>query len=171
MTSEITLRAPIREDGGEVYRLIGQCPPLDTNSLYCNLLQCTHFADTSVAALQAGQLVGFVSGYILPGRKGTLFIWQVAVGEQARGRGLASVMLAHILDREHCREVCFVETTITESNTASWALFRGFAEHRAAQLESRVLFDGDRHFAGAHASELLVRIGPLTQCESLRASA
>ncbi|MDA3870409.1 MAG: diaminobutyrate acetyltransferase, partial [Gammaproteobacteria bacterium] len=89
----IELRKPISTDGAAVHRLISQCPPLDTNSMYCNLLQCTHFADTSVAAVQENELVGFVSGYIVPQRADTLFVWQVAVGDKARGQGLAGRML------------------------------------------------------------------------------
>jgi L-2,4-diaminobutyric acid acetyltransferase len=171
MHSEIVLRVPTPEDGTRVHQLIGRCPPLDTNSTYCNLLQCSHFAETSVAAVMADQLVGFVSGYILPGREDTLFIWQVAVGEQARGRGLAGQMLAHIVGRERCRNVRFLETTITEDNTASWALFGGFAERREAPMEQRVMFDAQAHFGGQHASEMLVRIGPFGAAARARATA
>ncbi|MBA6412571.1 diaminobutyrate acetyltransferase [Parahaliea sp. F7430] len=160
MDSELTLRVPTREDGNAVYKLIERCPPLDVNSMYCNLLQCSHFAETSVAALLNGELVGFVSGYIVPGKEDTLFIWQVAVGEQARGRGLAGKMLAAIVDREGCSSVNNMQTTITEDNEASWALFRGFAERRRAPLSHELMFDEKKHFGGAHASEMLVKIGP-----------
>jgi L-2,4-diaminobutyric acid acetyltransferase len=170
MPSDVTLRVPTREDGNPVHQLIESCPPLDTNSTYCNLLQCSHFADTSVAAVLDGQLVGFVSGYIVPGRDDTLFIWQVAVGEQARGRGLASQMLAHIVDRDHCRAVRYMETTITEDNTASWALFQRFADGRAADLERSVMFDEQAHFGGKHPSEMLVRIGPFGAGSQVKAA-
>jgi L-2,4-diaminobutyric acid acetyltransferase len=163
MASDILLRVPTREDGRAAHQLIGCCPPLDTNSMYCNLLQCSHFAETSVAAQMGGELVGFVSGYIIPGRDDTLFIWQVAVGEKARGRGLASRMLDHIAGRERCRDVSYLETTITEDNKASWALFTRFAERRGAELDSSVMFDEQLHFGGEHASEMLVRIGPFVQ--------
>src|SRR3546814_14667808 len=44
------LRTPLTEDGPSISRLVGDCPPLDVNSAYCNLLQCTHFVDTTVVA-------------------------------------------------------------------------------------------------------------------------
>src|SRR5690606_15070663 len=53
-------------DGSDVYKLISCCQPLDTNSMYCNLMQCSHFAQTVVAAEMNGELVGFISGYRLP---------------------------------------------------------------------------------------------------------
>ena len=45
------------EDGLAVNRLIASCPPLDTNSTYCNFLQCLHFAETSVLAEKDGKVV------------------------------------------------------------------------------------------------------------------
>jgi L-2,4-diaminobutyric acid acetyltransferase len=60
---EITFRSPDVQDGLAVHRLISQCPPLDTNSSYCNFLQASHFSATSVAAEIDGQLCGFISGY------------------------------------------------------------------------------------------------------------
>lgn len=157
----INLRAPAAEDGAAVYELIAQCPPLDTNSMYCNLLQCTHFSATSVAAELNDDIVGFISGYIQPDQPDTLFIWQVAVGEKARGQGLAGRMLRDILARTACDEVKFIETTITPDNRASWALFESLAKKLDAELNHSVMFDRQQHFAGQHETEMLVRIGPI----------
>lgn len=157
----INLRAPAAEDGAAVYELIAQCPPLDTNSMYCNLLQCTHFSATSVAAELNDDIVGFVSGYIQPDKPDTLFIWQVAVGEKARGQGLAGRMLRDILARAACDQVKFIETTITPDNRASWALFESLANKLGAELNHSVMFDRQQHFAGQHETEMLVRIGPI----------
>ena len=159
----IILRLPTLEDGMSVFRLIESCPPLDTNSSYCNLLQCSHFASTSVAAEMGDDLAGFISGYILPERTNTLFVWQVAVAAQARGMGLASRMLTHILDRPHCEDIDYLETTITQDNQASWALFNGLAMKFSAGLQSSVWLDKETHFAGQHDSEKLVRIGPFNK--------
>lgn len=156
---------PSKEDGWAVSQLVKDCPPLDSNSVYCNLLQCHHFAETSVAVKLDSKLVGFVSGYLLPNKPNTLFVWQVAVSESARGKGLASQMLGHILARDICKSVEFVETTITEANQASWALFRRLADTYASPLSEEVLFDQDTHFSGHHDSEMLVKVGPLKRSE------
>lgn len=144
-----------------VFSLISSCPPLDTNSSYCNLLQCSHFANTSVAAEKSGSLVGFISGYIIPDRPDTLFIWQVAVSDQARGLGLASRMLEHILNRSRSTSIQYLETTITQENDASWALFKRLSRSYNANFTSSIWMDRDKHFEGLHDSEELVRIGPL----------
>lgn len=162
MSKSIELRTPTLSDGMEVFRLVERCPPLDANSSYCNFLQCGHFSTTSVAAEMNGEIVGFISGYIKPGQENTLFIWQVAVDERARGQGLASKMLMHILQRAQCQQVSHLETTITEDNEGSWALFKRFAKTLSADLQSSIFLDKQIHFDGAHDSESLVRIGPFT---------
>lgn len=159
--STIALRKPTADDGKRVHALVRDCKPLDENSLYCNLLQCTHFAGTSVAAVANGELVGFISGYIRPDQQDTLFIWQVAVGQQARGRGLGRQMLGELLKRPETTKVHFIETTITPDNDASWGLFRSFTRHHNTSAEESVLFESLRHFGAKHKGEYLLRIGPL----------
>jgi L-2,4-diaminobutyric acid acetyltransferase len=144
-----------------VFHLIESCPPLDVNSSYCNLLHCSHFAKTSVAAYAHKDLIGFISGYLIPERPDTLFIWQVAIAKQARGLGLASQMLAHLIARPQSGMVNYVETTITQDNQASWALFKSLAKTRSAEFQSAEWMDKKAHFAGLHDSEALIRIGPL----------
>ena len=165
-SQSIDLRVPALSDGMPIFRLIQRCPPLDTNSSYCNFLQSGHFFNTSVAADLDGKLVGFISGYRLPERSDTLFIWQVAVDEAARGLGLASKMLTHILDRPSCRGISHLETTITQENEPSWRLFKGLARNMNASLQSSVWLDKKIHFDGQHDSELLVRIGPFNLDQS-----
>ncbi len=148
-------------DGMALHKLVRECPPLDPNSSYCNLLQCSHFSSTSIAAVHAGRLVGSVTGYRIPDRPDTLFVWQVAVHPDARGRGLARAMLEELLGQAAMRDVRFVETSITAGNEASWRLFAGFAAGRHAGMERSVMFDQALHFQGAHDTEYLVRVGPL----------
>lgn len=175
-----TLRPPRAADGGAVHDLIARCPPLDTNSLYCNLLQCTHFAETCVVAEAGSRIVGFVSGYRIPRQTAnrstddaaeTLFIWQVAVDSTARGQGLGKRMLTYLLERRDLAGSAELHTTITPSNRASWALFESFARDRGATLDRQVLFDRDAHLDGSHESEMLVRIGSISSTENYRKTA
>lgn len=156
----INLRPPLPEDGASAFKLIANCPPLDSNSLYCNLLQCSHFSSTSVVALSQDEVVGFISAYVVPDRPNVLFVWQVAVGCQARGQGLATRMLQHILDRPFCNEIEYLETTITESNQASWGLFKSLSSKLNTELQHSVMFEREQHLDNAHDTEMLVRIGP-----------
>lgn len=155
------VRLPTAADGPAVHDLIARCPPLDANSLYCNLLQCCHFAGTCVVAEIDGRIAGWVSGYIRPDSPSCLFIWQVAVAPEARGHGLGQRMIREILRREASRPVTRIQSTITETNAASWSLFQALADDLGAQLQRRSGFDTQTHFSGRNPTEHLVDIGPL----------
>lgn len=162
------LTVPDIRHGAAVTDLIARCPPLDPNSAYCNLLQCLHFAGTSIVALDdADEVVGFVSAYRLPDSPQVLFVWQVAVAPAWRGSGLARAMVLGILRRPACAGVSWLETSITRSNRASWSFFKKLADCLGCPMEggSQVLFDRQLHFHGQHDSELQVRLGPFGAVE------
>lgn len=151
-------------DGAALWRIARDSKALDLNSSYSYLLWCRDFAATSaVARDERGEPVGFVTGYVRPDRPRTLLVWQVAVDETHRGRGLAGALLDGLAVRA-CAEhlITAVETTITPGNTASERLFAAFAERHDADLEREVLFDAGLFPDGPHDPEVLYRIGPLS---------
>lgn len=162
-------RQPIHLDGTAVHALIKRCPPLDENSIYCNLLQCRDFAETSILVqTDQGEVVGFVSGYIPPNRPKTLFIWQVALDKNYRGKGIAIEMLSRLFSRNS--QSLYVETTISPSNQASQSLFQRFFAKHHMPYESSVLFERDVHFLGEHEDEVLYVAGPAKQFSPIHAA-
>jgi L-2,4-diaminobutyric acid acetyltransferase len=150
------IRIPDPAEGLSIHRLVSDSPPLDPNSVYCNLLQCTHFATTCRVAVSGDQIVAFVTGYRKPADPDVLFIWQVCASEAVRGQGIAQRLIESILDEE--AGLTALETTITESNRSSWRLFEAVSNQRQGTMESSPFFLKDRHFGGLHDTEFLVRI-------------
>lgn len=157
---DISLRTPVPEDGAPIHNLIRKSAFLDDNSLYCYLVIATHFSQTTVVATMGDDLVGVVTGYIPPEQPDTLFVWQVAVDTPAQKRGLAGRMLRHILDRDACREIRYVETTVTSDNQASRAMFDSLARKLGCEINEEIMFDRQKHFLNLHDSEYKLRIGP-----------
>ncbi len=162
---KLVFRTPTAGDGPAVSQLIAACPPLDCNSLYCNLLQCTHFADTCILAEHAAGIVGWISGYRPPREPDSMFVWQVAVHASARGQGLGQRLLNELFQLPGVRDATRLITTVTPSNMASRRMFEGFANHHRATLQTRPHFRSDVHFGGAHESEELISIGPIRVSE------
>ncbi|WP_231572501.1 diaminobutyrate acetyltransferase [Halobacillus sp. BBL2006] len=154
---------PEKTDGAAAYELIEEIPILDLNSSYSYLLWCEFFNETSVVVKDGEDTVGFISGFIKPASPDTLFIWQVAVAESERGQGLATRMIDHILERRVCRDVEYIEATVSPSNKPSQKLFKGFAKKKQVPCDTSVCFDED-DFPGEendHEQENKFRIGPL----------
>ena len=114
-----------------------------------------------MVAEQRGRLVGWVSGYRPPNRPDELFIWQVAVDLDARGRGLGERMILSLLARPAAQGVAFLTSTVTGDNRASWRLFEAIARRLDAPLEKTAHFERETHFAGKHDTEWQARISPL----------
>lgn len=157
----IELRAPSAADGAAVHELIRCSPPLDLNSCYAYLLQGLHFADTCVVAEGMGHIVGYVSGYLLPSAPNTLFVWQVAVDASYRGQNLGLRMLRHLLSRDVCRDVRWLETTVTPGNQASRHMFQQLALSLNCRCSVSCLFSTASFGSTDHEEEELYRIGPL----------
>lgn len=163
------LRRPTATDGADIWVLVNSCKPLDQNSMYANLIQADHFRDTCVVAELDGEVVGWISGHMIPDQR-ALFVWQVAVGENARGLGLGKRMLLELVEREACDGATHLKTTITEDNAASWGLFRSFARDIGGDLTDAPHFEREAHFGGQHATEHMVTI-TLAQAPALARAA
>ena len=60
------MRKPRKADGARVWNLIKSIEKLDDNSMYCNLLQCSHFAGTcALAELVGAEMDGELDGLAL----------------------------------------------------------------------------------------------------------
>lgn len=153
---DVVLRRPGLDDGPAVFELVEACKPLDLNSRYLYLLQCSHFADTCALGTVNGKAVAWVSAYIAPSQQDTLFVWQVAVGEQARGLGLGKSLINWIVGQQ--TGIRKIHASITPDNTASWGLFESLARDRGSVLTSRDWFEQQAHFGGHHCTEVLVEI-------------
>lgn len=151
---------PSKADGAALWRIARDSQKLDLNSSYAYLLWCQDFADTSVVARLDGQPAGFVIGYRKQSAPDTAVVWQVAVDEVARGRGLAGKLLDAMYGELVESGVQWLETTITADNAASIALFTSFAKRWNAELTKSALFAAT-DFPDGHDAEDLYRIGPL----------
>jgi L-2,4-diaminobutyric acid acetyltransferase len=157
----VVYRAPTPADAARIHALIDECKPLDLNSVYCYMLLAAHFADTCVVAEHGGQIAGFLSSYLHPQRPSALFVWQVAVSPKSRSLGVGRGLLDAVLARPAVAGVESLETTITPSNVASWALFRSFARRRGAACSDEPFFAQKDFGESGHEEERLLRIGPL----------
>jgi len=147
------------EDGQALHALIEACPPLDVNTVYAYHLLVRHFHATTAVAELDGALVGGCTGYRLPEHPEVLFVWQVAVSEAGRGRGLAGRLLHDVIERNP--DLRFFHTTIGPDNTASRRVFAKLAEELGADAHYEPYLPEDACGPG-HAAEDLLRIGPFS---------
>jgi L-2,4-diaminobutyric acid acetyltransferase len=159
-TSNPFFREPEKKDSPEIYSLVKNTPPLDLNSEYHYMIQCTYFRKHCIVVELQSRIAGFISAYIDPQRDKVLFIWQVAIHEDFRGKGLASAMILKLLNRECHKKIQFIETTVTPSNGASAALFNSLTQKLETQCITTDLYESDLFVNPGHETEVLYVIGP-----------
>jgi L-2,4-diaminobutyric acid acetyltransferase len=158
--NDIVLRAARPQDARNLWSMLDAVGGLERNSCYAYVLLCSHFASTSVIAEQGRQVLGFLLAYRPPSDPESVFVWQIGVAPMARGAGLGRRMLGELVTRPACRDARFLTATVSDDNSPSLALFRGFARDRRLLCRSEVGFAASL-FAEAHPDEPLLRIGPL----------
>lgn len=94
------------------------------------------FSESSVVVEVEGRVVGFVTGFLRPSEPDTIFVWQVGVDADQRGKGLAARLLHNLMDRLAERGVVRLRTTISPDNEASQRTFGAVARDRGMTLSS-----------------------------------
>ncbi len=159
---EICFRKPTKEDGAAIWQLVKESKVLDLNSSYLYIMLSEYFSDTCAIAEIDGTLAGFVTGYKLPNHPETLFIWQIAIAEDQRGKGLGKKLLRELLAMESTQGIKYVEATVSPSNEPSKALFYGLARDRGCQCHVTEGFPEGLFPQGkAHEAEDNFKVGPL----------
>lgn len=161
MTHGIVIRKPSVADGADLWQAVKQSKTLDVNSAYLYLLLCRDFAATCRVAERDSRLVGFVTGYRPPGSGDIAFLWQVGVDASCRGEGLGRRLVHAFIEAAAAEGARWLETTISPSNQASEALFRGVARDLGASCDVSPGFTA-RDFPPdtTHEAEPRYRIGP-----------
>lgn len=157
MTADLPLPRQLRRsDATAVWRLIRETADLDQNSPYLYLMLGTYFTETcAVLDAPGGGLAGVLTGFRPPEDPGLLFVWQLAVAEEHRGRGVARSLLDHVLSRHP--DVDAVGATIAPTNAASQGVFLGLARDRGwhVAVEPFLLGSEMPAEAGEHDDESL----------------
>ncbi|QQE81086.1 diaminobutyrate acetyltransferase [Alicyclobacillus sp. SO9] len=160
LTLPVAYRQPRIEDAPQVWSLVKKTGVLDVNSSYSYLMMSNYFGETCIVSEHDNRVIGYISGFIVPNRENVLFVWQVAVDERYRGYGVASNMLSKLLQREACKQVQYVETTVSPDNKASEAMFRRLADNLQTRLEVVGQFRAQLLPPDGHENERIFVIGP-----------
>ncbi|HLU61470.1 MAG TPA: diaminobutyrate acetyltransferase [Gammaproteobacteria bacterium] len=163
---ELFLRAAKPEDGARMYAFVRDHGVLELNSAYCYMIMAKHFGPHCVIAEVADQadgavgrrFAGFVLAYRPPAQPEDIFVWQIGVLPELRGRGIGRKMLGHLLTLPANRGVQYITATVARDNEPSRKLFRGLAEDMNVRCEESEFFSADA-FPESHVAEDLFRIG------------
>lgn len=143
-SSDALFRPPTAADGNRMWEIARDSGVLDVNSPYAYVLWGAEFADSSIVVEVEGRVVGFVTGFIRSSEPDTIFVWQVGVDADQRGKGLAARLLHGLMDRTgEEKGTVRLRTTISPDNEASQRTFGAVARDRGMTLNREEYLSAD----------------------------
>lgn len=140
--------------------MVAESNVLDINSSYSYLMWGKYFNKSSIVAELDHELIGFVTGFLQPNSPDTLFVWQVAVAPEHRGKKLATRLIETLLERQKNHGVRYLEATVTPDNIPSGRLFKGIAKKFNTDCIISECFSEEQFPDKSHEREMTYRIGP-----------
>lgn len=113
----------------QVNKLAGQIKGIVQHPEHVYKIMADHFGDTFFIAREKNtkdkdQILGFMLGFVSRKIAGSLFVWQIAISEQAQGKRIGSKLLEHTIDYATQSTDCkSVLATVEVENIASQKLF------------------------------------------------
>lgn len=152
--ADTVFRVPTAADGLRMWEIARDSRVLDVNSEYAYVLWGKEFSESSIVVETGGRVVGYVTGFIRPSEPRTIFVWQVGVDADQRGRGLAKRMLHEIMDNLAPTGVNRLRTTVTPDNEASQRTFGSLARERGLDFTREDFISGELLGEGSEPEDL-----------------
>ncbi len=115
-------------DASQILNLVEVCGPyVAPYNVYAYWILENYYHSTCKVVEENNRIIGFVSG--MPSiDKGSIFIWQICVRKDYRGKGVATLLLDSLFHTAKENKFEKVELSISESNYASQNLFKGYSQ-------------------------------------------
>lgn len=128
----ITIRNATGGDSAVLHALAADCAPLTVHTPFTYWAIVFNYPDYIFILEEAGRAVGFISA--LPTEKrGGVFIWQIGLLPQYRGKGFSRKLIRALIDKHAARKKFIV--TIDPDNAPSMSAFRAAAKSYGTGLQ------------------------------------
>ncbi len=119
------------EDIDEVMGLVRLCKPLVLHNDFTYWILFKYFGDTCFVIAGDDKIVGYVSGVTSTAQKGVLYLWQIAIAPDYRGKNYAKFLIEKMLNVARKKKCKSLQFSVSPKNEASFSLFSRFAgKHR-----------------------------------------
>lgn len=119
-------------DSALLRKLASECAPLDLHTPYTYWVISSQFGDSCYILYDEDRPVGFITS--LSTAKG-LFIWQIGLLEEYRGKGLSAVLIDSVFKFAEAALIGELSVTIAPENLNSFNAFNNYCAHNGYSFE------------------------------------
>lgn len=129
--NEITMRTVTGADAALLRCLAARCRPLDVHTPYTYWVVCHFFGDGCFLLEHEGAPVGYI---MTVKTDECLFVWQIGLMEQFRGKGLSQQLIQAAAEYAGQRKLD-LQVSIAAENAASYASFSSYCREHGLAME------------------------------------
>lgn len=141
----------------KIHELAGKIDGIVQHPEHIYKIMADHFGDTFFIAKRENEdndvdVLGFMMGFVSRKMNGELFVWQIAVSENAQGESIGSKLLQHTIDYAKKVDDCnAVIATVETDNMPSQKLFEKFG----FKIDSRKYRTGNQKMITVNGKEAI----------------
>ncbi|MCF7668784.1 MAG: GNAT family N-acetyltransferase [Verrucomicrobia bacterium] len=123
------IRTISNDDFIKAHQLAGECELIVQHPIHLYRIMQIYFGNSFFIAEDAGEVAGFLLGFISQTQKDVFFVWQVGVSPRHRRKGIAASLVKSANEFAKAAGCTRVHSTVETGNSASQGLFErlGFA--------------------------------------------
>lgn len=131
----VTVRSPGPDDAGLLQTFVSTCPPLEVHTAFTYWVLGRYSSPFCFLAESEGRPCGLLTAVATARPDSSLYVWQLGVSEQWRGKGVAGLLLDHLADAMRAADMQAFEVSISPANEPSRRTFESFAERVGGSWE------------------------------------
>lgn len=131
----MTVRNVTRDDVDTLKSLSKQCVPLGQHTSFTYWMLCQYFSNLCyILEDEDRNPIGFVSAIRSSSVEGAVYLWQIGIVEQHRGKGLSKILIDAIVGSIHDDE--YIQFSIDDTNKESLGAFSSYAKANGLSMDA-----------------------------------
>ncbi|HOI76464.1 MAG TPA: GNAT family N-acetyltransferase [Methanofastidiosum sp.] len=119
------------EDVDRVRRFVDACKPLELHTSFTYWAIFNYFSNLCFLMIEDEKLIGFISGIRSSLDKDAVYLWQIGVSKEYRGKKYASRLIDHLIKGAIFLDCNRIQVSISPENESSYNTFLKYTKEHS----------------------------------------
>ncbi|MEN6379478.1 MAG: GNAT family N-acetyltransferase [Methanofastidiosum sp.] len=116
------------EDVENVRKFVNACKPLELHTPFTYWTLFNYFSNLCFLMIEGEELIGFISGIRSSLDKDVVYLWQIGISKEQRGKNYALLLIDHFIKAVIDMDCNKIQVSISPENQASYNTFVKYAK-------------------------------------------
>ncbi|KYC53386.1 MAG: Acetyltransferase (GNAT) family protein [Candidatus Methanofastidiosum methylothiophilum] len=119
------------EDIDSLRIFVNECKPLELHTPFTYWTLFNYFSNLCFLILDEEKVIGFISGIRSSVDKDTVYLWQIGVSKEYRGKKYASLLIDHFIKAVSDLDCNKIQVSISPENESSYNAFAKYTKENS----------------------------------------